>query len=92
MSTVTKECSGTLLRLLSNNNLNEGPISSIVAHATIVTETFLRSRDCSLRTSIDLGSPCLEIAACVFGYGLLLFGRVSECSETVQVRRVCVFE
>jgi hypothetical protein len=49
-------------------------------HTTVGTETFLLSRDCCLRTSVDFVlSPCLEIAACrracVFGYGLLLVRR-----------------
>jgi hypothetical protein len=65
-------------------------------HATIVTETFLWLWDGCLWTSTDIVSRVLRSResrrACVFGYGLLLVGRVSECSETVQVGRVRVFE
>jgi hypothetical protein len=66
------------LASLSSNNV----ISSIVTHATIDTETLLWYSEFYWHDQCLFGNRLVQ--TCVFGYGLLLVGRLSSYREPTK--------
>jgi hypothetical protein len=76
----------TALASLSDNNVNKQH-----CYASNNRQAFPRSQDCCLRTSTDIFSVCFRMRSsadvCVFGYGLLLVGRLSSYREIARGAR-----
>jgi hypothetical protein len=76
----------TALASLADNNVNKQH-----CYARNKRQVFPRSQDCCIRNSTDMNSVCVGIRSsadmCVFGYALLLVGRLSLYREIAREAR-----